>query len=65
MPKDLENKLKREYPGNDAAVYGTLNSLGLMKGDKETPKGRLVPKSSAFNPAVNLGKFHHPPKGKR
>ncbi len=72
MPKFLEQKLKQEYPDNPSAVYGTLNSLGLMKGNKETPKGRLVqakhdavkPKSS-FNPAVNLGKFHHPPKRNR
>ena len=71
MPKDLEQKLKQEYPGNDSAVYGTLNSLGLMNGSKETPKGRLVQRkhdeakpTSTFNPAVNLGKFHHPPRKK-
>ncbi len=73
MPKFLEQKLKQEYPGNDSAVYGTLNSLGLMKGNKETPKGRLVQAkhdrdvakpSSAFNPAHNLGKYHHKPKGR-
>ncbi len=40
MPKFLENKLKREYPGDPTAVYGTLNKLGYMKGSKETSKGR-------------------------
>lgn len=39
MPKFLENKLKREYPGNPRAVYGTLNNLGYMKGNKETASG--------------------------
>lgn len=28
----IENKLKKEYPGNDQAVYGTLNKIGLMRG---------------------------------
>ena len=44
MPKgsavaDVEGKLKREYPGNSRAVYGTLNKIGLMKGSKPTRKG--------------------------
>ena len=40
MPAFLEKKLKKEYPGNDHAVYGTLNKLGLMHGNKETAKGK-------------------------
>lgn len=39
MPKFLEDKLKKEYPGNPHAVYGTLNAIGAMKDSKETPKG--------------------------
>ena len=44
MPKGtvvskVEKKLKKEYPGNDNAVYGTLNKAGLMKGNKPTAKG--------------------------
>jgi len=44
MPKgskfaQVEGKLKREYPGNPHAVYGTLNRAGLMKGNKPTKKG--------------------------
>ena len=42
MPKFLEKKLKKEYPGNDDAVYGTMNKLGFMKGNKETAKGRAA-----------------------
>jgi len=42
MPKFLVDKLKREYPGNPSAVYGTLNALGAMRGNKETSKGRAM-----------------------
>jgi len=44
MPKFLEEKLKKEYPGNPGAVYGTLNKLGYMKGSKETKKGKMAEK---------------------
>ena len=37
---DVEDKLKREYPGNPGAVYGTLNKAGLMRGNKVTRKGK-------------------------
>ena len=37
---DVEDKLKREYPGNPSAVYGTLNKIGLKRGSKTTAKGR-------------------------
>lgn len=40
MPKFLEQKLKKEYPNNPGAVYGTMNKLGYMKGSKETKKGK-------------------------
>jgi len=44
MPKgskvaQVENKLKREYPGNPGAVFGTLNKAGLMRGNQPTKKG--------------------------
>jgi hypothetical protein len=42
MPSFLEAKLKREYPGNPSAVYGTLNNIGAMHGNKITPKGRAM-----------------------
>jgi len=42
MPKFLEEKLKKEYPGNPSAVYGTLNAIGAMHGNRETAKGRAM-----------------------
>jgi hypothetical protein len=47
MPKFLEEKLKREYPNNPSAVYGTLNVIGAMHGNKITPKGRAMAKKHA------------------
>ena len=44
MPQFLEAKLKKEYPNNPRAVYGTLNRLGYMKGNKETAAGRAAQK---------------------
>lgn len=54
MPKFLEEKLKKEYGDNDKAVYGTMNKLGYMKGNKETKKGRLEQKK--HNLAQKMGK---------
>ena len=42
MPKFLEAVLKKEYGDNDNAVYGTMNKIGAMKGNKETAKGRAM-----------------------
>jgi hypothetical protein len=49
MPKFLENALKHEAKKRgltgrhaDAYVYGTLNDLGAMRGDRETAKGRAM-----------------------
>lgn len=47
MPKFLEDKLKAEYPGNDHVVYGTLNAIGAMHGNKETAKGKAMAKKHA------------------
>lgn len=44
MPKFIEQKLKKEYPNNPGAVYGTMNKLGYMKGSKETKKGERAEK---------------------
>ena len=44
MPKFLERKLRQEYGDNDAAVYGTMNKIGAMRGNKETPKGKTMQK---------------------
>jgi hypothetical protein len=42
MPEFLEKKLKEQYPNNPGAVYGTMNKLGAMRGNKETAKGRQM-----------------------
>jgi len=43
--KDVEKRLKKEYPNNPGAVYGTLNKIGLKKGSKTTAKGMKPAKS--------------------
>ncbi len=45
MPKILENKLKKEYLDNPHAVFGTMNKIGAMKGNKETKKGEAMEKA--------------------
>ena len=35
----VESKLKSQYGSNKHAIYGTLNKIGLMHGNKVTPKG--------------------------
>lgn len=42
---DVEGKLKKEYGSNKGAIYGTLNKVGLMRGNKATAKGRRAAKS--------------------
>ena len=51
MPKGsavakVESKLKKRYPGNPGAVYGTLNKAGLMHGNKPTKKGLKTAKTA-------------------
>jgi hypothetical protein len=59
MPKFLEDKLKKQYPNNPAAVFGTLNNLGAIHGNKETAKGRAMQAKHEAKikgkPATNLG----------
>jgi hypothetical protein len=47
MPKFLEDKLKAEYPGNPRAVYGTMNKIGAMRGNKITAKGKAMERKHA------------------
>ena len=42
MPKFLEEKLRKEYGDNPRAIYGTMNAIGAMHGNKETAKGRAM-----------------------
>ena len=42
MPKFLEDKLRSEYGNNPHAIFGTMNKIGAMRGNKETAKGRQM-----------------------
>ena len=44
MPEFLKKKLLSEYGGNMHAVFGTLNKIGAVRGNKETPKGKAMQK---------------------
>lgn len=44
---DVESKLKKEYGSNKKAIFGTLNKIGLMRGNKTTAKGAQAAKSKA------------------
>lgn len=57
MPQFLEQKLKKEYPNNPSAVYGTLNRIGAMKGNRETQKGREM--DAKHEADVKRGKFRY------
>lgn len=45
MPKFLENKLKKEYGAKSSIPYKVMNKIGAMKGNKETPKGKVMAKT--------------------
>jgi hypothetical protein len=40
MPNFLEQRLRQEYGNDKHAIYGTMNAIGAMRGNKETAKGR-------------------------
>lgn len=42
MPEFLERKLRREYGDNPRAIYGTMNTIGAMRGNRETTKGKAM-----------------------
>jgi hypothetical protein len=42
MPKALEEKLKKEYGANSDIPYKIMNSLGVMRGNKKTAKGKAM-----------------------
>jgi hypothetical protein len=44
MPKALERKLKKEYGKKSKIPYMIMNKMGVMKGNKETSKGRKMDK---------------------
>lgn len=79
MPKWLEQQLRAEYGNNPHAIYGTMNKIGAMHGNKETAKGRAMTRkhnakiglsrsakvhTAIPHPHRNLGKYLHPRKGR-
>jgi hypothetical protein len=44
MPAFLEAKLKREYGKDSKIPYKVMNSIGAMRGNKETAKGKRMEK---------------------
>lgn len=74
MPKFLEDKLKAEYGADSKVPYKVMNSIGAMRGNKETAKGARMEakherdmkagKASGQHPHKNLGRYLHPKKGK-
>lgn len=74
MPKFLEDKLRAEYGNNNRAIFGTMNAIGAMHGNKETAKGRAMQAkhnrdvaagtASGSHPIRNLKHYAHPKKGR-
>lgn len=44
MPAFLEAKLKKEYGTDSKVPYKVMNSIGAMRGNKETTKGKRMEK---------------------
>ena len=44
MPRFFEEKLKKQYGANSSIPYKIMNAKGLMKGSKETSKGKVMTK---------------------
>ena len=74
MPKFLEQKLFAEYGPNSKIPYKVMNAQGLMKGPRETAKGRAMQATheadmkkhaaASGHPHRNLGKYLHAPRKK-
>lgn len=47
MPAFLEKKLKSRYGAKSKIPYKIMNSIGAMKGNKETAKGKAMAKKHA------------------
>lgn len=58
MPRFLEEKLKKEYGDNKHAIYGTMNKLGFMHGNKETKKGELAEKKHDMARKVKVNHYN-------
>ena len=47
MPRFLEDKLKSEYGADSSIPYKVMNKMGVMRGSKETAKGRAMERKHA------------------
>jgi len=54
MPKKLEEKLKKEYGAKSDIPYKIMNSIGVMHGNKETKKGKVMEKRQEIAERLRL-----------
>jgi hypothetical protein len=54
VPEFLEKKLLEKYGGDKATAFKIMNKLGVVRGNKETAKGRSWDKKHAAD--VRKGK---------
>ena len=68
MPQFLEKKLMATYGPDSAVPYKIMNAEGLMRGNKETPKGKAMERKHdakrGGHPHKNLGRYLHPKKAR-
>ena len=68
MPKFLEDKLKKKYGKKSSTPYKIMNSIGAMRGSKETAKGKSMEHKHEMH-IHGLGgeieKKHNPKKAKK
>jgi hypothetical protein len=58
MPKFLEDKLKAEYGANSSIPYKVMNSIGAMRGNKETAKGAAMERKHQADSRRDLKSSH-------
>lgn len=58
MPDFLEKKLRREYGTNTHAIFGTMNAIGAMRGNKITAKGREMEQKHEDKMKHNIEEVH-------
>lgn len=56
MPEFLKKKLQAEYGNNPHAIYGTMNKIGAMRGNKETAKGAAMERKHNAKMRLTRGK---------
>ncbi len=58
MPKFLEEKLKKEYGAKSKIPYKVMNSIGAMRGNKETEKGAEMERKHARDTKAHIDRGH-------